>query len=51
LVVDGPTSYSYTLAGERQSKTVNGQTILYRADAFGNLLGAMLPDGTTITYP
>ncbi len=47
----GVASYSYTLNGELQSKTVPGVgTMTFSYDVLGNLRGATLADGTVIEY-
>ncbi len=46
----GAASYSYTANGELASKTVGTQITRYTYDVLGNLLGATLPDGRTLTY-
>ncbi|MBI3768748.1 MAG: RHS repeat-associated core domain-containing protein [Deltaproteobacteria bacterium] len=47
----GTTSFTYTPAGDRESKTTAGsQTTTYEYDVIGSLLTVTLPDTTAITY-
>ncbi len=46
----GAAAYAYRPNGELATKTVGGQTTLYDYDAFGNLRGVQLPNGTVIEY-
>jgi RHS repeat-associated protein len=52
LLTYGNNTYSYTAAGELQSKTdtATPRTTTYSFDALGNLRGATLPGGTQIDY-
>jgi RHS repeat-associated protein len=52
LLQYGSTTYAYTANGELQSKTdtATQQTTAYTYDPRGNLLAAILPDGTHIDY-
>jgi RHS repeat-associated protein len=50
LASRGATTYTYSAAGERLSKTSGGQTTSYTYDEVGNLLTVTLPDGRLISY-
>jgi RHS repeat-associated protein len=52
LVTYGAATYSFGKAGELQerSRAGEGAPTQFRYDALGNLVGATLPDGTTIEY-
>jgi RHS repeat-associated protein len=50
LLSYGNASYTYTANGELASQTVGTQRTTYKYDVLGNLVGATLPNGTTITY-
>jgi RHS repeat-associated protein len=43
-------NYSYTPNGERQSKSLAGQTTTYRYDSLGQVSGVSLPGGAQIDY-
>ncbi len=47
---DGHTSYSYTLNGELESKTLGSDVTTYDYDSLGNLRGVILPSGNEIKY-
>jgi RHS repeat-associated protein len=42
--------YTYTVNGELQSASLNGQTTRFTYDELGNLLNVTLPNGTLIEY-
>jgi len=44
------TTYSYTVNGELQTKTIGSQTAVYEYDVLGNLKSVALPNGTLIAY-
>jgi RHS repeat-associated protein len=46
----GAATFTHTPNGERQSKSVGGQTTTYRYDSLSRLAGATLPSGTQIDY-
>ncbi len=46
----GTTSFTYTPAGDLESKTIGAATTTYEYDVLGNLLAVTLPDATAITY-
>jgi RHS repeat-associated protein len=46
----GTAAYTFDASGALASKASGGQVSTYRYDALGNLLGATLPNGTTISY-
>ncbi|MCB1032595.1 MAG: hypothetical protein KDD47_02025, partial [Acidobacteria bacterium] len=50
LTAYGDLTYAYTPAGELASKSQGGAEVLYRYDAFGNLLSVTQPDGVEIEY-
>jgi RHS repeat-associated protein len=50
LLKYGAVSFTYTANGELASRKTGGQTTTYGYDALGNLLAAMLPNGTKIAY-
>lgn len=50
LLSRGSTTYTYSAAGERLTKTSGGQMTTYTYDEVGNLLSVMLPDGRALTY-
>jgi RHS repeat-associated protein len=50
LLTYGNNSYAYTANGELASMTVGSQTTSYQYDVLGNLIAAILPNGTKITY-
>ena len=43
-------TFAYTANGETLTKTEGTDVTTFENDAFGNLLGAVLPDGTAIDY-
>lgn len=50
LLAYGNATYTYTAAGELETKVVGTDTTRYSYDALGNLLSVRLPDGTLIEY-
>jgi RHS repeat-associated protein len=50
LLSYGNCTYAYKADGSLQTKTCAGATTTYDYDAFGNLRGVTLPNGTAITY-
>ena len=50
LTQAGGTSYTSTLNGERQSKTISGQTTTYAYDTRSDLVQVSLPAGTQLQY-
>lgn len=50
LLKYGAASYAYTANGELTTQTVGAQTTSYTNDVLGNLIAAILPKGTKITY-
>jgi RHS repeat-associated protein len=46
----GTATYSYGPAGDLRTRTAGSQTTTYSYDSLGNLMGAWLPDGSTIEY-
>jgi YD repeat-containing protein len=50
LTQAGLASFTYSPNGERQSKTLAGQTTSYHYDGLGNLTGASLPGGMLVDY-
>lgn len=50
LLSYGNCTYAYKADGSLQSKTCAGATTTYDYDAFANLRGVTLPNGTAITY-
>jgi RHS repeat-associated protein len=50
LIQYGSVTYTYSAAGELQSKRAGTQLTTYEYDEVGNLLSVRLPDDTLITY-
>lgn len=50
LLTHGDRSYTYTAAGELESETQNGQSVLYDYDALGNLRSVQAPGAPLIEY-
>ena len=50
LLTYGAVSFSYLKTGELHVRTVGNDSTLFNYDAFGNLMSAELPDGTSIEY-
>jgi len=50
LLTAGAAFYASTQNGQIQSVTASGQVTSYQYDALGNLVRAVLPDGTSIQY-
>jgi RHS repeat-associated protein len=46
----GASTFTFTAAGELATRTAGNQTTTYSYDQMGNLLGASLPSGSSITY-
>jgi RHS repeat-associated protein len=50
LLQYGGATYTYSANGELQTRTAGNQTTTYTYDELGNLVQAVLPDGTQIDY-